>query len=302
MPATNPVRPSGHDPGSRTARRIQIRASRLVTGIFAGEYRSAFRGRGIEFDEVRDYQPGDDIRSIDWNVTARLDRPFVKRFVEERELTLLILLDRSASMDFGTLRATKGETAAELTALLAFAAFRSNDRVGLVTYTDRVDTCMPPAKGKRHVLGLVRQAMEPVSAGKAADLSAVLEYVRRVTKGRALLFIISDFLCEVPVPQLAALAGRHEVVAVSVSDPAESQLPAGGLLQLRDAETGALSLVDTGSEMVRRSYRLRASERQAGLKSLLTSAGAELLTVDTRIPPLHPLVRFFKNRLRKRMG
>ena len=211
-------------PDARAVRRLQITCSRLATAIFAGEYRSAFRGRGLEFDEVREYEAGDDIRSIDWNVTARQGRPFIKRFVEERELTLLMLLDRSSSMDFGTVRATKLEAATEACALLAFAALRSHDRMALLTFGDGEIRYLPPGKGKHHALRLIRTAMTPTGSGiHATSLTEALDYSQRVVRERSLVCIFSDFIKPLPSRYLAAVAARHDTVAVAVSDPFEHQ-------------------------------------------------------------------------------
>ncbi len=285
-----------------TVRGLQIKASRLTAGIFAGEYLSAFRGRGIEFEEVREYQPGDDVRTIDWNVTARLDRPYVKRFVEERELTIMILLDRSPSMQFGTRRATKLQTAVEAVSLLAFAALRSNDKIGLITYADRVETFLPAAKGKRHVMRLVHQALSAPCGSGGAGMEAVLLQLGTVLKGRALLFIVSDFHDPIPLLPLAKAALRHDVVAVSLSDPAEMELPAIGLINLVDPETGSECLVDSASSRVRDRYRLLATIRHREIRQQLAAAGAEILNLNTSIAPLHPLIRFFRSRSRQRRG
>jgi len=284
---------------NRAARRLQIKASRLVTSIFAGEYRSAFRGRGMEFDEVREYQVGDDIRSIDWNVTARQGRPFIKRFVEERELTLILLLDRSPSMDFGTVRGTKRDAAAEVCALLAFAALRSRDKLALLSFGDGPPRYLRPAKGRRQALRLIGDAMAPAAAGKTvAGLAEALDQLGRVTCGRALVCILSDFLDPLPVNLLAAVAARHDTVAVAISDPAEHELPAAGLLRLVDPESGAVHLVDTGSPRVRQRYRTLAANRVAARKALLISTGAGFLEVGTQTSSLHPLMQFFLNRRR----
>lgn len=279
-------------------RRLQIMASRLATGIFAGEYRSAFRGRGIEFDEVRDYQPGDDIRTIDWSVTARQDRPFVKRFIEERELTVLFVLDRSSSMAFGTVRCTKGEAAAEACALLGFAALRSNDRVGLLTVGNRVEYYLPPAKGKRHLLRLVRELSPPAGTGIATDLKTALDHVDTVVRGRALLFLVSDFLTPLSVKSLAATARRHDVVAVVISDPSEGNLPQAGLLRLSDAETGVVRVVDCGNAGVRAQYAANARARRAERTRQIVAAGVDMIELSTATSPLHPLARFFRDRQR----
>jgi uncharacterized protein (DUF58 family) len=286
----------------QTVRGLQIKASRLTTGIFAGEYLSAFRGRGIEFEEVREYQPGDDIRTIDWNVTARLDRPYVKRFVEERELTLMILLDRSPSMQFGTRRTTKLQTGVEAASLLAFAALRSNDKIGLMTFTDRVETFLPAAKGKRHVMRMVHQALSTPCGGGGGGLEAALLQLGSVLKGRALLFVVSDFQDPIPLLPLAQAALRHDVVAVAVSDPAELELPAAGLINLVDPETGSECLVDSADDALRDRYRRLAAGRHGQIRQQLAASGAEILKLDTGTSPLHPLIRFFRNRSRQRRG
>ena len=293
---------TGDESVPQTVRGLQIKAARLTTGIFAGEYLSAFRGRGIEFEEVREYQPGDDVRTIDWNVTARLDRPYVKRFVEERELTLMILLDRSPSMQFGTRRATKLQTAVEAVSLLAFAALRSNDRIGLMTYSDRVETYLPAAKGKRHVMRLVHQALSAPCGSGGAGMEAALLQLGTVLKGRGLLFIASDFHDPLPLLPLAQAALCHDVVAVAVSDPAEMELPSIGLINLVDPETGSDCLVDSASSRVRDRYRQLAAGRHGQIRQQLTAAGAEVLNLSTSITPLHPLIRFFRNRSRQRRG
>lgn len=287
---------------ARKVRSLQIKASRLATGIFAGEYLSAFRGRGVEFEEVREYQPGDDVRSIDWNVTARLDRPFVKRFVEERELTLLLLLDCSASMDFGTRRATKLQTATEAVALLAFAALRSNDRVGLMTYSGAVESFLPPGKGKRHVLRLVHQAAAESPGNGDSGLESALEYLRSGIKGRSLVFVFSDFLDSIPIKSLAAASMRHDLVAVTLTDPGERELPSAGLVQLSDPESGLSRLVDASSPLVRDRYLRAAEARRVQIRDQLAAAGAAILPLDTSTQPLHPLIRFFRNRGRRRCG
>jgi uncharacterized protein (DUF58 family) len=292
----------GEKPVPQTVRGLQIKAARLTTGIFAGEYLSAFRGRGIEFEEVREYQPGDDVRTIDWNVTARLDRPYVKRFVEERELTLMILLDRSPSMLFGTRRATKLQTAVEAVSLLAFAALRSNDKIGLMTYTDRVESYLPAAKGKRHVMRLVHQALSTPCSSGGACMDAALMQLGTLLKGRVLLFVVSDFHDPIPLLPLAQAALRHDIVAVAVSDPAEQKLSAIGLITLVDPETGSECLVDSADAAVCDRYRRLAAGRQGQIRQKLAAAGAELLELDTGTSPLQPLIRFFRNRSRHRRG
>jgi uncharacterized protein (DUF58 family) len=281
-------------------RRLRIVASRLVTGIFAGEYRSAFRGRGIEFEEVREYQPGDDIRNIDWNVTARSGRPFVKQYAEEREMTVMILLDRSPSLACATPRGTKSRVAAEIAALLAFAATRSNDRVGLLTFSDRIEHYLPPAKGPRHAQRLVAELQRQPSAGPGTDLAGALDYLDRVQRRGAILFLISDFLADDFFLPLATVARRHDVVAISVLDPLDFELPAVGLLQVADAETGARRLIDSSDAAVRRAYRNHAATRRAEIGQVLSKAGVERLDVASDAAPAKALARFFHGRRRRR--
>lgn len=301
MSAPDVGRPSAPVPGYREARRLRIVAARLATAVFAGAYRSAFRGRGIEFDEVREYQPGDDVRAIDWNVTARQGRPFIKRFVEERELTLIALIDRSPSMAFGTRRATKLETAVEACALLVFAALRSHDRTGLLAMGDGCLRYLRPGKGKRHTLRLIREATEPELAGLKSDgLKPALEHLDRVLKGRAVICIFSDFIDPLPVHALAALAARNDVVAVAVRDPVERELPNSGLLTLTDPETGAIACLDSGNRAVRGTYRALAERRRAERRSEISGAGADYLELDVRHSPWHPLIEFFRGRCRGR--
>jgi len=294
-----PARDSSLLPINKSVRRLQITASRLATTVFAGEYRSAFRGRGLEFDEVREYQPGDDVRSIDWNVTARQGRPFVKRFVEERELTLIMLLDRSPSMNFGTIRTTKLQAATEACALLSFAALRSHDRIALLTFGDGELRYLSPGKGRRQTLRLISDAMTPAAGEEdGAGFVAAIDRLSRVARGSALICIFSDFIDPVPVRELAAVAARHDVVAVSVSDPAEHELPAAGLLRLIDPETGLSATIDSGSQAVRDNYRQMAAGRRAQRKENIVSAGAGFMELGTQISPLHPLMQFFSSRKR----
>lgn len=279
--------------------RLQILSKRLVTSIFAGAYSSVFRGRGLEFEELREYQPGDDIRCIDWNVTARSDQPFIKRFVEEREMTVMLLLDRSASLECPSTRRPKSLVAAEICALLTSAAVRSNDRVGLMTFTNRVERFIPPGKGKRHAQRLIAEIEgQPVSAG-STDLACALDYLQRVIRRNVILFIVSDFISGDFQLPLAAAARRHDVVAVAVSDPHDQQLPDVGLLQVADAETGSRHLIDTGSTMVRQSYAAHAARQQEKLVKTIADSGAELLAVSTNTPPVQAISRFFQSRQRR---
>jgi uncharacterized protein (DUF58 family) len=298
IPRDRPARPSSWP--AADIRRLQILSSRLVTSIFAGEYRSVFRGRGIEFEEVRDYQPGDDIRSIDWNVTARTGRPFVKQYVEEREMTVMLVVDRSASLDCAGPRGAKSRVAAEICALLAFAAVRSHDRIGLLSFTDRIESYVPPAKGSRHAQRLIAEVLRQAPAGRGTDVAGALDYLQRVLHRGSILFLISDFIApEFRLP-LAAAARRHDVVAVSVTDPTDDELPTEGLLRVVDAETGTRRLVDANDAAVRAAYRRRAAEARTKLAQALTAAGVDHLAVATGTAPVHALTGFFHRRQRRR--
>ncbi len=297
MPASKPL----HEASSWSAadvRRLEVRASHLVTSLFAGAYRSVFRGRGIEFEEVREYQPGDDIRSIDWNVTARSGRPFVKRFIEEREMTVMILLDQSASLDCSTPRRAKSSQAAEICALLSFAAVRSNDRVGLISFTDRIESYIPPGKGSRHAQRLIA-ALVQAPGGNGTDLAAALSYLERVQRRRAVLFLVSDFIAADFRLPLAAVSRRFEVIAISVSDSMDDELAAVGLIHVVDPETGARHLVDAGAAQVRESYRKHAAIRRGKLSQDFADAGVEHLSVDSGVAPVEALGRFFHSRRRR---
>jgi uncharacterized protein (DUF58 family) len=275
-------------------RRLQLHSSRLVTGIFAGAYRSAFRGRGIEFEEVREYQPGDDVRSIDWNVTARAGRPYLKQFVEERDLTVLLLLDRSASLACPTPRGPRSRVAAEACALLALAAARSNDRVGLLTCTDRIERYLPPAKGARQARHIIAELLSGEPAGLATDLACALRYLDRVCRRPCTVCIVSDFQCaDFRVP-LAAAARRHHVVALELTDDSDFELPEAGLITLADPERGTRRLLDAGSPRVRGAYREQAATRRSLLLQLFAAAGVDHLQLPNGRPPIEALLRFFQ--------
>ncbi|MFC1576654.1 DUF58 domain-containing protein, partial [Candidatus Omnitrophota bacterium] len=218
--------------------RIHITTSRMVTDVFAGQYKSVFKGRGIEFEEVREYQPGDEIRSIDWNVTARMGHPYVKKFVEERELTIMILLDKSLSCAFGTVSQLKSQLAAELCSLLAFSAIQNNDKVGLIVFTDKIEKFVPPRKGIRHVLRVVREALYLEPTQKGTDITAAIRYLNRVTKRRTITFVVSDFYSPAYKTALSIANKRHDMIAVTITDPRELDMPDVGIIKLQDAETG----------------------------------------------------------------
>src|SRR5215469_3573657 len=249
----------------RQIRRLQLRARRAVEDLLGGEYHSVFKGMGMAFEEVREYQPGDDIRTIDWNVTARMGHPFIKRFVEERELTVLLLIDGSASQQFGTRLQQKREVAAELAAVLAFSAITNNDKVGLVAFTDRVERFVPPRKGTRHVLRLIRDVLFFQPTQRGTCLREALDYLNRVLHRRAIVFLLSDFLDRNYEQALKRTGKRHDLVAVPIRDPGEAELPAVGLLELEDAETGRQVVVDTSRAEVRAAFGRQARQRREQL-------------------------------------
>lgn len=287
---------------ARQIRYIQISARRAVDAVFGGEYASVFRGQGMEFQEVRDYQPGDEIRSIDWNVTARMGHPYVKRYVEERELTVLFVVDLSASGAFGSTAKSKTEVAAELTAVLAFSAIRHNDRVGLVVFTDIIELYIPPKKGTTHVLRLVRELLFIHPHGRLTDVAAALRFVSRVQRRRATVFLISDYLAAGYETELRLAAARHDLIAASIVDPYELELPRAGLLDLQDAETGARVLIDSSSRRVREEYARRGRQRQRDLAAQLRRLRVDHIPVRTDQPWARDLVRFFKVRERRVAG
>ena len=289
----------------RKIRHVEVRTRGLVDDVFGGEYHSAFKGRGIEFAEVPPYQYGDDVRSIDWNVSARTGEPHVKLFEEEREQTLMLVVDVSGSEDFGSGEGAKRDLAAEVCAVLGFSALRNSDKVGLVLFTDRVERTVPPKKGKRHVLRLLRDlfAHEPQSRG--TDIAAALDHVLRVQRRRAIVILVSDFLvpkgAETGVSRsLRVLAQKHDVVAIRLVDPREEELPAVGLLRVVDAETGRATLVDTSSRAVRRAFLRRATTRAARAEAALKGARVDHVTLRTDEDYVEPLSSFFLRRVKKR--
>ncbi len=285
---------------ARRVRRLEIRAKRLVAERLIGHYGSVFRGRGLEFSEVREYQPGDNVRIIDWNVTARMGTPFVKKFVEERELTVLIVTDLSASQEFGTAALTKMELATEMSALLAFAAVASNDLVGLLTFTDRVETFVPPAKGSRHALRLIRKLLSARPAGRGTDIGAALNYVQRALPRRAIVFLISDFLDNGFEATLRSAARRHDVIALAVGDPREGALADIGLVEIEEAETGERAWLDTGDERVRRGFDEQAMTTVSERGHVLKSLGVDVVSLATDRDYIAPLMAYLQARARRR--
>ncbi len=284
----------------RQIRRLQLRARRAVENMIGGEYHSVFKGTGIAFEEVREYQPGDDIRSIDWNVTARMGHPYVKRFIEERELTVMLVVDASASLRYGSQSQQKREIAAELAAVLAFSAVSNNDRVGLIQLTDRVENFIPPRKGTSHVLRLIRDILFFQPEHRATSLAAGLDYLNRLLRRRIIVFLLSDFLDEGFDRPYKRAGRRHDLVAVRISDPRELTLPAVGLVQLEDAETGQPLLVDTSSRAVRTYFEEQAQERRKTFEQLARAAGTDIVDVSTDGGHFDALLRFFRLRERRR--
>jgi len=283
----------------RKVRRIEIRTRRLVNESLAGEYHSVFKGRGMEFSEVREYQFGDDIRTIDWNVTSRMGHPYVKKHVEERELTVLLLVDVSGSGDFGTRRQLKREIQAEICSLLAFSAIKNNDRVGFMAFSDRIETFLRPRKGKDHVLRVIREVLYFKPQGRTTDIAMALEHLMHTVTKRSVVFVVSDFLGADFARPLRVAARKHDVIAVTVTDPREEELPALGLLELEDAETGDRVLVDARDRRTRDSFRAWALERRAQRQALFRSVGVDALELHTDRPYDVPLVRFFHLRARR---
>jgi uncharacterized protein (DUF58 family) len=278
-------------------RQIQIRTSHQVTEVMAGEYKSAFKGRGMEFDEVRLYQPGDDIRTIDWNVTARTGEPYVKRFVEERELTVMLMVDASSSGTFGTQAKSKNEIAAEIAGLLAYTAIRSNDRVGLIIFTDKIELFIPPKKGHSHVLRVIREVLGfKKSERSRTDVGAALDFLNKVCRRKAVVFLISDFLCEGFEKPIRLASKRHDLIPVAVSDPREKSLPPIGLVTLEDAETGEAITVDTYDAKVRRTLEKLSDMRNGERDRNFTSSGVDSMHVATDANYGDEIVRFFKRR------
>jgi uncharacterized protein (DUF58 family) len=283
----------------RQIRRLQLLARHTVEDLLGGEYRSVFKGRGIVFEEVRAYQPGDDVRAIDWNVTARMGQPFVKRFIEERELTVMLVVDSSGSQEFGTGLQRKREVAAELAAVLAFAAISNNDRIGLISFSDEVERFVPPRKGLRHGLRVIRDVLYFQGRRRKTSIQAALEYLNRVTRRRAIVILVSDFLDEGYEGTLKRTARRHDVIAIRITDPRETELPAVGLLELEDAETGRRLLVNTASAAARAAFAAAAEARRDGLERWAPAAGIDMVEVSTEGGHLDALVQFFQRRQRR---
>lgn len=285
--------------------RIEITTSRLVTDVFAGQYHSVFKGRGMEFDEVREYQLGDDIRSIDWNVTARTGKAHIKKFVEERELTVMIMVDASRSCHFATVNQLKSKLAAEIAAILAFSATRNNDKVGLIMFTDGIELFIPPRKGKSHVLRVIREVLYFKPKGRGTDLKAAFEYLNHVMRRKAVTFVLSDFFDDVSAGEpvfkkaMSIANRRHDIIAITLNDERETVLPDCGLLELEDAEKGTRVIVDSGNPRVRTKYEQDARQRLSQRGRMFRSIGVDHIDVHTHIPYEKSLISFFRQRQRR---
>ncbi len=294
---TSPARVVGPEV-LRQVKRIELRARRLVNTLFSGEYRSVFRGQGIEFAEVRAYQHGDDFRSIDWNVTARMGSPYVKTFEEERELTLLLVVDRSGSVEFGR-PVTKSEIAVEVAAVLALAAARQHDRVGAVIFSGGIDHVVPPGKGRTHALRVIRDLLAFTPQDRGTNLKAALAYVARLLRHRSIVVILSDFRARGWEQQLCSIAVRHEVIAITVDDSRESRLPEAGWIELEDAESGTKMLVDTSSDDSRLRLQIAAEEARLTRARSLKQAGVDHIALQTDRPYAEALHKAFAERARR---
>jgi uncharacterized protein (DUF58 family) len=291
----------------KKVRQIEIRTKRLVSDTLAGQYHSVFKGRGMNFDSVREYVPGDEVRAIDWNVTARAGRPFVKKFVEERELTLLLMVDVSASGDFGSRNQSKRELAAEVASVLAFSAIKNSDKVGLLLFTDRVELCVPPRKGRRHVLRIVRDVLSFEPNGRGTNLPHALKFANEISEPRSIVFMLSDFQTPNASPEAIAdlrlalrqVNRRHDLVALPIEDPRERELPDLGLIAIEDAETGEMVEIDTGNPAVCERFTKFAQLRSEQLQKLLNREAIDSLRLSTDRPYGADLMIFFKNRARK---
>ncbi len=282
-------------------RRIEIRTRRLVNDSFAGEYHSIFKGTGMEFDEVRPYAPGDEIRSIDWNVSARMGQPYVKRYVEERELTVMLLVDASASGDFGSVKRFKRDLAAELAAALSFSATTNNDKVGLLIFSDQVELYIPAHKGRRHVLRLIREMLAFAPQRRGTDLRLALDTLNRILKRRAIVFLVSDFLAspETYRKPLFMANRRHDVIAVDLCDPLESAFAGVGMITLEDAETGALVLVDSDSRAWQQAFRQQVNQMEEAKRQVFLSTGVDHIRISTAQDYVNALTNFFHLRARR---
>lgn len=283
----------------KKVRQIEIKTRGLVNQVFSGEYHSVFKGRGMEFSEVREYQFGDDIRTIDWNVSARFNHPFVKIFEEERELTVMLVVDLSRSGSFGSGQHLKNEIAAEICAVLAFSAIKNNDKVGLILFTDRIEQFVPPKKGRAHILRIIRELISFEPQGTGTSIRGALEYLNHVHKKRTIAFLISDFIDDGYDRILRIISKKHDVIAVEISDPREEDLPAVGLVKLRDAETGKERWIDTANPALRREFVRYWKARAAARRDLFVRSRVDAIPIRVDRPYIKPIVDFFRLRERR---
>lgn len=281
----------------KKVRKIEIKTKGLSSHIFSGEYHSAFKGRGMSFSEVREYQYGDEIRTIDWNVTARTGRPHVKIFEEERELTVMLLIDVSCSTDFGSGVQTKRDIQTEIAAVLAFSAINNNDKVGVLFFSDRVEKFIPPKKGRQHILRIIRELIDLQPSRQGTDLSQALQYFNSVMKKRTICFVLSDFQCEGYEPALRIIGKRHDVVGIHLYDRLEVNLPSVGMLRVRDAETGQLLWMDSGSAAVRKAFTARFSALADYAKITFLRCGADRVVIQANESYVNALLKFFQKRI-----
>ncbi len=280
----------------KKVKKIELSTRHLVNEVFGGEYHSVFKGRGMEFAEVREYTPGDEIRTIDWNVSARTGTPYVKLFEEERELTVMVMVDASASGAFGTRGQMKRNIAAELSAVLAFSAVKNHDKVGLIIFTDRVEKFVPPRKGRSHVLRVIREVLNHEPQHQGTNIQVALEFMNRVMRKRSVIFMISDFLDEGYEKSIKQLSRKHDMLSFHLHDPWELELPNLGLIQLHDSETGETSLVNTAKASLRKSFNQNAQKRFESLRTFFKTNGLDYLPIRTDLPYVDPLISFFRKR------
>lgn len=283
----------------KKVRQIEISTRGLVNEVFSGEYHSVFKGQGMTFSEVREYQYGDDIRSIDWNVTARTGAPFVKVFEEERELTVILVVDVSASGNFGTRERFKGEVAVELSAVLAFSAIKNDDKIGLILFSDRIEKFVPPRKGRRHVLRVLRELLYHRPEGRGTNIGGALEYLSRVVPRRAVVFLVSDFMGNGFSRPLSVAGKRHDLIAVRMGDLREREIPPMGLVEMEDPESGERMVIDTSNQEFRDAYRTGAERSRAELDRDFRRCQVDVVDIRTGEPYVEPLMRFFQKRMRR---
>ena len=277
-------------------RAIQIKTSHMVTELMAGEYVSAFKGRGMEFNAVREYTPGDDVRLIDWNVTARMDQPFIKEYIEERELNVMLMVDVSSSGEFGSTGKFKNEISAEVASILAFAAIRNNDKIGLIVFSNKIEHYIPPKKGKAHIWNIIRTILNYQPEGRLTDLNIPLEYLLKIQKRKCIAFLISDFQAKNYETNVKLASQKHDLVAISISDPRERDLPKIGLINLRDSESGETLLIDTDNREMTKLLTSYEREKRGKFKKLFRSIGVDTVEIDTDGSLVEPIIRYFKIR------